>query len=431
MKKKNKIILLVAILLLAVVGVTVGVMFTKKKGDGAKKINKIELKDKKNALEYGKNTVKVKDVVVMDTKYLYSFNQETIDLSKVGKQKIKVVKKLGDKVEEFEFVIEVKDTVKPELKIKEEKVSIVEGDEYNPLNNVEYCKDKVDGDLQAEISGDFDSNKVNKYNLRAVCKDKNNNETSKVFEVEVIKKESKKAEEVKSSPKYQEQTRPANKPNRPNKPNNNGGSKPSNPKPNQPNQPVNPPKPKPNNHPLRGRVPSAGEFLNAIVSRKRGEGDNAGASIDGVLQNQAAGWAQYMANNMICPSIRHSGNQKGGYKNDQEIVLAGGEEAIYCGDATNNAYNIISKLWTSRSHHAILSSEGKNYEKRAKNLGVDSDNNGAEDMEIRYYYGGVNKFGISCVRGKDRSDIPENKNILYCAIRSQRTYRYQRSEIIK
>lgn len=427
MKKKNKIILLVAILLLAILGVTVGVMFTKKKGDGAKKINKIELKDKKNALEYGKNIVKVKDVVVMDTRYLYSFNPETIDLSKVGKQKIKVVKKLGDKVEEFEFVIEVKDTVKPELKIKEEKVSIIEGDEYNPLNNVEYCKDKVDGDLQAEIKGDFDSNKVNKYNLKAVCKDKNNNETSKSFEVEIIKKESKKAEEVKSSPKYQEQTRPANKPNRPNKPNNNGGNKPSNPKPNQPNQPVNPPKPKPNNHPLRGRVPSAGEFLNAIVARKRGEGDNAGASIDGVLQNQAASFAQQLANNAICPNIWHSGNQKGGYKNDQEIVIASGAENIYCGDATNGANNIVSKWWGSRSHYIAMSSGGKYYENNNKFIVV----NGEEAIERRIYYGGRNKFGIACVRGKDRPDIPENKNILYCVLRSQETYRYQKSEIIK
>ena len=126
------------------------------------------------------------------------------DAKKVGDQTLKVTFTDGDKTIQKDVKITVKDTKKPEIVLKKDKVTITAGDKLNLKDNVKSVKDPVDGDLKysdKEIKksgytidkGKLNVKKTGAYKVTVKAYDANGNTTDKTFDVVVKKKVEKKA----------------------------------------------------------------------------------------------------------------------------------------------------------------------------------------------------------------------------------------------
>ena len=102
-----------------------------------------------------------------------------------------------DIVKDVSFLVNVVDTTAPVVKIKEEKVTITEGDDYDLTTNIESVTDEVDGDIaysndvQEEsnfyynFSYGADIDDVGSHEVVVNAEDKNGNVTQTKFTVEV------------------------------------------------------------------------------------------------------------------------------------------------------------------------------------------------------------------------------------------------------
>ena len=126
------------------------------------------------------------------------------DTKKVGDQTLKVTFTDGDKSTEKEIKITVKDTKKPKIVLKKDKIMITAGDKLTLKDNVKSVKDPVDGSLKysdKEIKksgyyidkGELDTKKAGTYEVVVKAFDANGNATEKSFKVTVKKNVEKKA----------------------------------------------------------------------------------------------------------------------------------------------------------------------------------------------------------------------------------------------
>ena len=126
------------------------------------------------------------------------------DAKKVGDQTLKVTFTDGDKSTEKEIKITVKDTKKPKIVLKKDKIMITAGDKLTLKDNVKSVKDPVDGSLKysdKEIKksgyyidkGELDTKKAGTYEVVVKAFDANGNATEKSFKVTVKKNVEKKA----------------------------------------------------------------------------------------------------------------------------------------------------------------------------------------------------------------------------------------------
>jgi len=110
----------------------------------------------------------------------------------------------GDKTIQKDVKITVKDTKKPEIVLKKDKVTIAAGDKLDLKDNVKSVKDPVDGVLKysgKEIKksgyyidkGKLNTKKAGTYEVIIKAFDANGNKTEKKFKVIVKKKEEAKA----------------------------------------------------------------------------------------------------------------------------------------------------------------------------------------------------------------------------------------------
>jgi len=122
------------------------------------------------------------------------------DAKKIGEQKVIAVfvNKKEKEIEE-EITLEVKDTKKPEIKLKKDKVEITESDQFDPVSNIEAVKDPVDGDIKKSedkkltkngylINSDVDSKKAGSYTVTITAYDVNGNKAESSYQVTVKEK---------------------------------------------------------------------------------------------------------------------------------------------------------------------------------------------------------------------------------------------------
>lgn len=164
--------------------------------------------------EYG-TEVELEDLTVMliDIIDAEASNYEELDLEnfeiktdEVGDFVTEVTAKLGKKEKVFEVDYKVEDTELPTLSNVKD-LTFEEGAEFEHEIKAE---DKVDGELEVTITGDYDMSKPGTYELTATAKDKNDNEVTEKFKVTITEKV------VEPEP---EPEKPANKPS-----NGNGGT---------------------------------------------------------------------------------------------------------------------------------------------------------------------------------------------------------------
>ena len=122
------------------------------------------------------------------------------DSKKIGEQQITAVfVNEKDKEIEAEITLEVKDTKKPVIKLKKEKVEITAGDKFDAASNIESVKDPVDGDIKKSedkkltkngylITSDVDAKKAGSYTVKVTAYDVNGNKTESSYKVTVKKK---------------------------------------------------------------------------------------------------------------------------------------------------------------------------------------------------------------------------------------------------
>ena len=125
---------------------------------------------------------------------------KNFDAKKTGEQEIIVVFSDSDeKTKEETIKVSVKDTKKPVIKLKKEKVEITAGDKFDAASNIESVKDPVDGDLKKSedkkltkngyiITSDVNAKKVGSYTVKVTAYDVNGNKAESSYKVTVKKK---------------------------------------------------------------------------------------------------------------------------------------------------------------------------------------------------------------------------------------------------
>ena len=125
---------------------------------------------------------------------------QDFNAKKVGDQTLKVTFTDGDKTIQKDVKITVKDTKKPEITLKKDKIMITAGNKLTLKDNVKTVKDPVDGALKysdKEIKksgyyidkGKLNTKKAGTYEVIVKAFDVNGNKTEKKFKVIVKEKE--------------------------------------------------------------------------------------------------------------------------------------------------------------------------------------------------------------------------------------------------
>ena len=125
---------------------------------------------------------------------------KNFDAKKTGVQEITVIFTNADeKTKEETIKISVKDTKKPVIKLKKEKVEITAGDKFDAASNIESVKDPVDGDLKKSedkkltkngyiITSNVNAKKAGSYTVKITAYDVNGNKAESSYKVTVKKK---------------------------------------------------------------------------------------------------------------------------------------------------------------------------------------------------------------------------------------------------
>lgn len=159
-------------------------------------------------IEYGSPNYDIRKVVDSIDGEIVSIKKD-VDTTKIGPQEIIVEVEKNRIIKEVPIIVEVKDTVAPEIQLKEKMISLTTGEDFDMLSNLSSVYDKVDGKIeyqQKEIVNDnvdtnyytvesnVDTTKPGTYEVVVKAVDKYGNQSSVTYSVEV----SEKVEEVAS-----------------------------------------------------------------------------------------------------------------------------------------------------------------------------------------------------------------------------------------
>ena len=136
------------------------------------------------------------------------------DSKKVGEQTLQVLFAVEGTEVEKEVKVVIKDTKKPTIKLKKDKITMTLGDNINLRDNVKTVTDPVDGKLpyskkEIKISGFYidqgklDLKKAGTYEVKVNAFDANGNKSEKAFDV-IVKKKPKKKVAVSDQPAISE-----------------------------------------------------------------------------------------------------------------------------------------------------------------------------------------------------------------------------------
>lgn len=153
-------------------------------------------------IEYGSPNYDIRQVVESVDGEIVSIKKD-IDTTKVGPQEIIVEVEKNEIIKEVPILVEVKDTIAPEIQLKEGTVSLVAGDTFNMLNNLSMVYDKVDGKIEYKqknlvndgvdtnyytVESNVDNNTPGNYQVIVKAVDMYGNESSVTYSVVVSEK---------------------------------------------------------------------------------------------------------------------------------------------------------------------------------------------------------------------------------------------------
>lgn len=151
-----------------------------------------------NAIEYGSANYNIQDLIKKVDGEIVSVKTD-IDTNKVGDQEVIVKVKKNNIVKDVPIIVSIVDTAAPVIQLKEEKVTITRGDEYDFSSNIDSIKDQIDGEISYLNEIDENSkfyyhfdynteeiNDVGEHEVKVTAKDKNGNESIMTFLLEVV-----------------------------------------------------------------------------------------------------------------------------------------------------------------------------------------------------------------------------------------------------
>ena len=149
-----------------------------------------------NVIEYG-SKIASEELVKQSKGEILEYPK--LNTKKLGKQKLtyKVKYSFGSKAITHEVII--KDTQKPIIDLKQEKITILQGDSFDPEENIKGVKDVVDGALNKAketvpgsytVSSKVDIDTIGTYEVEIVAHDIHNNRSTKKYKVIVEEKSS-------------------------------------------------------------------------------------------------------------------------------------------------------------------------------------------------------------------------------------------------
>lgn len=148
--------------------------------------------DEDKVIEYGEEKYNLRDFILDSNGEVTDIGD--IDTSKVGKQEVKVTLSKYNLSKDITFSVNVVDKVAPVIELKNNDITITEGETIDLLDNISSVKDEVDGDIgysdkenknSYTINGAFDSNSAGNYTLEVKAVDKSNNVSVTTFNVKV------------------------------------------------------------------------------------------------------------------------------------------------------------------------------------------------------------------------------------------------------
>ncbi len=126
--------------------------------------NSIKVVTKKSTVvEYGSANYDINNLIKKVEGEIVSIKNEKINTNVVGDYEVILKVKKDNVVKDVPIVVSVVDTVAPVIQIKEETVTITQGDDYDLTWNVESVTDAIDGEIY--YSNDVDENSVLYYNF--------------------------------------------------------------------------------------------------------------------------------------------------------------------------------------------------------------------------------------------------------------------------
>ena len=153
------------------------------------------------AIEYGSANYDINDLVKKVDGDIVSVKKK-VDTNVVGRQEIVLEVKKDNVVKEVPMIVSVVDTTAPVINLKEEKVTITSGDDYDLTNNVDSVNDQVDGMISYlnEVNEDsklyynfsYNPNEIDQvgtHEVTVTAKDKNGNISTSKFTLEVVEPE--------------------------------------------------------------------------------------------------------------------------------------------------------------------------------------------------------------------------------------------------
>ncbi len=150
-------------------------------------------------VEYGTANYDVKKIIKEVDGEVVSVKQD-IDTKVLGAQEVILEVKKDNMVKEVPIIVTVVDSVAPTISLKNEKVSITEGDSYDLKENINSVVDEIDGDLgyvenapdnslkYYDIKYDGDINAVGTHEIIVSAIDGSGNKTVQKFTLEVEEK---------------------------------------------------------------------------------------------------------------------------------------------------------------------------------------------------------------------------------------------------
>lgn len=153
-------------------------------------------------IEYGSPNYDIRKVVDSVDGEIVSIKKD-VDTTKIGPQEIIVEVEKNKIVKEVPIIVEVKDTIAPEIRLKESAVSLTVGESFDIFSNLSSVYDKVDGQIvyqQKEnvnvlddtnyytIESNVDNNVPGTYQVLVTAVDKYGNRSSVTYSVDVLEK---------------------------------------------------------------------------------------------------------------------------------------------------------------------------------------------------------------------------------------------------
>jgi len=159
--------------------------------------NSIKVVATKNvAIEYGSANYDIQKFIKKVEGEIVSI-KDNVDTNHVGEQEVVVKVKKLNVMKEVPIIVEVVDTVAPEISLNGEELTYTRGNDMNFLDIVTSARDDIDGDIPYNNSNDdgnftysfdYDANTigdVGDHEVTISAKDRNGNVSSKTFNVHV------------------------------------------------------------------------------------------------------------------------------------------------------------------------------------------------------------------------------------------------------